>query len=46
MRRTLIVRPEAGLFRALRDEAPIPVVTPFNLYLLWTRTLIVRPSGH
>jgi len=30
---------EAGLFRALRDEAPIPVVTPFNLYPLWTGQL-------
>jgi putative isomerase len=30
---------EAGLFRALRDEAPIPVVTPFNLYPLWTGRL-------
>jgi glycogen debranching enzyme len=30
---------EAGLFRALRDENPIPVVTPFNLYPLWTGQL-------
>jgi glycogen debranching enzyme len=30
---------EVGLFRALRDEAPIPVVTPFNLYPLWTGQL-------
>jgi putative isomerase len=30
---------EAGLFRALRDEQPIPVVTPFNLYPLWTGQL-------
>lgn len=27
---------EAGLFWALRDEQPINVVTPFNLYPLWT----------
>jgi glycogen debranching enzyme len=33
---------EAGLFRALRNEQPIPVVTPFNLYLLWTGQL---PDG-
>lgn len=30
---------EAGLFRALRNERPIPVVTPFNLYPLWTGQL-------
>ena len=30
---------EAGLFRALYDEQPIPVVTPFNLYPLWTGQL-------
>jgi glycogen debranching enzyme len=30
---------EAGLFRALHDEEPIPVVTPFNLYPLWTGQL-------
>jgi putative isomerase len=30
---------ESGLFRALRDEKPIPVVTPFNLYPLWTGQL-------
>ncbi len=30
---------QAGLFHALRDEAPIPVVTPFNLYPLWTGQL-------
>ncbi|MGD9002166.1 MAG: trehalase family glycosidase [Anaerolineae bacterium] len=29
----------AGLFRALHDEDPIPVVTPFNLYPLWTGQL-------
>jgi putative isomerase len=30
---------KAGLFQALRDEQPIPVVTPFNLYPLWTGRL-------
>jgi putative isomerase len=30
---------EAGLFRALHDEQPIPVVTPFNLYPLWSGQL-------
>lgn len=30
---------EAGLFRALHNEEPIPVVTPFNLYPLWTGQL-------
>ncbi|MGD2104184.1 MAG: trehalase family glycosidase [Anaerolineae bacterium] len=30
---------EAGLFWALHDEEPIPVVTPFNLYPLWTGQL-------
>ncbi len=30
---------EAGLFRALHNEQPIPVVTPFNLYPLWTGQL-------
>jgi putative isomerase len=30
---------EAGLFRALHDEQPVPVVTPFNLYPLWTGQL-------
>jgi glycogen debranching enzyme len=33
---------EAGLFRALHDNQPIPVVTPFNLYPLWTGQL---PGG-
>jgi glycogen debranching enzyme len=33
---------EAGLFHALKDEEPIPVVTPFNLYALWTGQL---PDG-
>jgi glycogen debranching enzyme len=30
---------QAGLFWALCDEKPIPVVTPFNLYTLWTGQL-------
>ncbi len=30
---------EAGLFHALHQEEPIPVVTPFNLYPLWTGQL-------
>jgi glycogen debranching enzyme len=30
---------QAGLFRALHGEQPIPVVTPFNLYPLWTGQL-------
>ena len=30
---------EAGLFQALHDEEPVPVVTPFNLYPLWTGQL-------
>jgi putative isomerase len=30
---------EAGVFRALHDHQPIPVVTPFNLYPLWTGQL-------
>jgi putative isomerase len=30
---------EAGLFLALHDEQPISVVTPFNLYPLWTGQL-------
>ncbi len=30
---------EAGLFWALHDEEAIPVVTPFNLYPLWTGQL-------
>jgi putative isomerase len=30
---------EAGLFRALHGNRPIPVVTPFNLYPLWTGQL-------
>lgn len=30
---------ERGLFQALYDEQPIPVMTPFNLYPLWTGQL-------
>ncbi len=30
---------QAGLFWALHDEKPVPVVTPFNLYPLWTGQL-------
>jgi glycogen debranching enzyme len=30
---------ESGLFHALHQERPIPVVTPFNLYPLWTGQL-------
>ncbi|MFL7837400.1 MAG: amylo-alpha-1,6-glucosidase [Candidatus Promineifilaceae bacterium] len=30
---------ERGLFRALHEEQPVPVVTPFNLYPLWTGQL-------
>jgi glycogen debranching enzyme len=30
---------DAGLFRALHKEQPVPVVTPFNLYPLWTGQL-------
>ncbi|MEA3377626.1 MAG: trehalase family glycosidase [Chloroflexota bacterium] len=30
---------EAGVFWALHQEEPIPVVTPFNLYPLWTGQL-------
>jgi putative isomerase len=30
---------EAGVFWALRDEKPIKVLTPFNLYPLWTGQL-------
>jgi putative isomerase len=31
--------PNAGVFRALHDEQPIPVLTPFNLFPLWTGQL-------
>jgi putative isomerase len=27
---------EAGIFNALHNEKPIPVLTPFNLYPMWT----------
>ena len=30
---------ESGLFRALHEENAVPVVTPFNLYPLWTGQL-------
>ncbi len=30
---------ESGLFRALHEDQPIPVITPFNLYPLWTGQL-------
>ncbi len=30
---------ESGVFRAYRNGQPIPVVTPFNLYPLWTGQL-------
>ncbi len=30
---------EAGIFRAVHNEEPIPVITPFNLYPLWTGQL-------
>ncbi|MGE5249759.1 MAG: amylo-alpha-1,6-glucosidase [Bacteroidota bacterium] len=33
---------EAGLFRALHNELPIPVSTPFNLLPLWTGALPKR----
>ncbi len=33
---------KAGLFRALYNEKPIPVISPFNLYPLWTGQLPSR----
>jgi putative isomerase len=30
---------EVGIFRALHNEEPVPVITPFNLYPLWTGQL-------
>jgi glycogen debranching enzyme len=30
---------QAGVFRAMHDNRPIPAVTPFNLYPLWTGQL-------
>ncbi|MBN1260553.1 MAG: hypothetical protein JXB35_07720 [Anaerolineae bacterium] len=30
---------EAGVFRAAHHDAPVPVITPFNLYPLWTGQL-------
>jgi len=32
---------DEGIFRALHDDAPIPVITPFNLYPLWSGHLPV-----
>ncbi|MFP4344422.1 MAG: amylo-alpha-1,6-glucosidase [Anaerolineales bacterium] len=31
--------PHAGVFKALHNEEPVPVLTPFNLYPLWTGQL-------
>jgi len=36
---------QAGLFRALHAEKPIPVITPFNLYPLWTAELPASIAG-
>jgi glycogen debranching enzyme len=30
---------DSGVFRALHDNRPVPVITPFNLYPLWTGQL-------
>jgi glycogen debranching enzyme len=30
---------DAGVFRAVHDHKPVPVITPFNLYPLWTGQL-------
>lgn len=30
---------EAGIFNALHNEKPVPVLTPFNLYPMWTGQL-------
>lgn len=30
---------EAGIFRAMHNDQPVPVFTPFNLYPLWTGQL-------
>jgi glycogen debranching enzyme len=30
---------QAGVFWTLKDEQPVPVITPFNLYPLWTGQL-------
>jgi len=32
----------AGVFRALYEEQPVPVITPFNLFPLWTGQLPVE----
>ena len=37
--------PEAGLFWATKDHQPITVVTPFNLYPLWTGKLPEEIAG-
>ena len=37
--RQLLWDEDAGLFQALCDGTPIPVMTPFNLYPLWTGRL-------
>jgi hypothetical protein len=37
---------EAGLFRALHKNRPIPVATPFNLYPLWTGQLPDQTRSH
>lgn len=37
--------PEAGLFWVLKDEQPVPVVTPFNLFPLWTGQLPAEISA-
>ncbi len=33
---------DAGIFRALHEDQPIPVITPFNLFPLWTGQLPER----
>ena len=30
---------DSGIFRATSDHTPVPVITPFNLYPLWTGQL-------
>jgi len=36
---------EAGVFQALKDERPVSVLTPFNLYPLWTGQLPLEIQG-
>jgi glycogen debranching enzyme len=36
---------ESGVFRALHNEQPVPVITPFNLLPLWTSALPERIAG-